>query len=92
MKAKQQEKVQPAIKIHKMEEKRLLGDEGAEFIENLIRKRKKLGITQENLAEMTGLNQAAIGRLESMKTNPTLKTVLKILNALDMKLMITGKE
>ena len=62
------------------------------FIENLVRQRKKMKITQKDLAKMTGLDQAVIGRLESMRANPTLKTIVKIVNAMDLNLMIADKE
>lgn len=62
------------------------------LIEKVIGKRKKLGITQTDLVKMSGLSQASIARFESMKSNPTLKTIVKILNAMDMKLTIIDKE
>jgi DNA-binding phage protein len=80
------------VKIDKVEVNQVFSNEEEKFIKNLIHERKKIGIIQEDLAEMTGLSQAAIARLESMKSNPTLKTINKILNALDMKLIIVDKE
>jgi len=43
--------------------------------ENFARTRKALGITQAELAERTGLQQAAISRFERGLSNPTLKTL-----------------
>ncbi|OES45788.1 helix-turn-helix domain-containing protein [Domibacillus iocasae] len=83
---------QVSVNIDQEETGHIFSREEEEFIKNLIQERKKLGLIQEDLAEMTGLSQSAIGRIESMKTNPTLKTIVKLLNALDMKLIIVGKE
>ncbi|OES46010.1 helix-turn-helix domain-containing protein [Domibacillus iocasae] len=62
------------------------------LIQNLIHERKKRRITQKDLAKITGSDQAAIGRLESMKVTPTLKTMIKILDAMDLKLIIVNKD
>lgn len=91
-KIKIEERSRPIMRLHELELSQDFSEMETELIENLIHARKKLGITQEGLAEMTGLSQAAIGRLESMKTNPTLKTLFKILQALDLKLVFVEKE
>ena len=44
----------------------------------LINARKQAGITQKRFAEMTGLEQAAISRMEKGAQNPSLKTLLRI--------------
>ncbi|OLN23975.1 hypothetical protein BTO30_00700 [Domibacillus antri] len=62
------------------------------FIQTLTNERKRRRITQEDLAKKAGLDQAAVGRLEAMGGNPTLKTIVKILNAMDMQLKIVDKE
>lgn len=69
-----------------------LSKKETQFIQNLIHERKKRRMTQEELAEMVGCNQAAIGRLEAIKVNPTLKTIIKLLDAMDLKLIIVDKE
>ncbi|MCL6560240.1 MAG: helix-turn-helix transcriptional regulator [Firmicutes bacterium] len=53
-------------------------------IENRIRK----GLSQEMLARKIGTKQTAIARFESGKTNPSLKFIKKISEALDMDLEI----
>lgn len=52
-------------------------------LSELKRMRKKLGVTQEELAKRTGLSQAYIAKLESGKVDPKLSTLQKILNSLD---------
>lgn len=47
--------------------------------------RKKVGLSQADLAEMVGVTQAHIAKIEGGKVNPTLKTVNKILAALHPK-------
>lgn len=58
------------------------------IIEPLINARKQAGITQKRLAEMTGLEQAAISRMEKGVQNPSLKTLLRITEALELRLKI----
>lgn len=58
-----------------------------EQIGNNIRKfRLKKGFTQLDLAAMCGFEESSIGRLENGNTNPTIKTLLKISVALNVKL------
>jgi transcriptional regulator with XRE-family HTH domain len=52
----------------------------------LIRDRKKQKITQTELSKMTGVPQATISRLETFATVPTLYIILKLSNALNMKI------
>ena len=48
--------------------------------------RHKLGFTQEQLSEITGMSQPHIGHVESGKTKVGLPTLMKIANALDTTL------
>ena len=43
--------------------------------QQIARKRKKAGMTQADLAEKTGIDQAAISRIEKGRANPTLNTL-----------------
>ncbi len=58
------------------------------IIDDLIEQRKKMGITQLELAEMAELAQPAISRLESKRTIPQLDTLLKVVSALNCNLKI----
>lgn len=46
--------------------------------------RKKQGITQEKLAELTGISWSAISRFETGKTMLSVDKILKIIKALDV--------
>ena len=63
-----------------------------EIIGKLIEAREQKGITQEKLAEMSGLNQSAIARLEKMSAKPQINTLIKILTPLGYKLSIVPTE
>ena len=51
-------------------------------------RRKSLGITQRELAEKTGIDQAAISRIESGRANPTLDTLDALAQAVGASLRI----
>ncbi|GEM_PF-1969334 len=57
-----------------------------DFINHIAKIRLEKGMTQNELAEKVGLHQSAIARFESGESNPALKTILKIVGALDQKL------
>ena len=61
------------------------------LIEMIIKKRLKIGVSQEALAEKIGTKQSAIARFESGRTNPTLSFLTSITNALNGKLTISLK-
>lgn len=54
----------------------------------LIEAREKKGISQRQLAEMCGLKQPAIARLEKMQATPQIDTLFKILKPLGYTLEI----
>ncbi len=58
------------------------------LIGKLIEAREKLGVSQRQLAEMSGLKQPAIARVESLKSTPQIDTLFKILSPLGYKLDI----
>lgn len=45
---------------------------------NISRIRKQKGMTQEQLAELTGMDAVSIGYIEQGKRRPTLRTLYKI--------------
>lgn len=59
-----------------------------ELIGKMIEAREEKGLSQRELAELTGMKQPAIARLESMKTTPQIDTLFKILNPLGYTLSI----
>ncbi|MBA4247290.1 MAG: XRE family transcriptional regulator [Microbacterium sp.] len=51
--------------------------------------RRSLALTQPALAELTGLQQSEISRIENGLSNPTLETVLRLARALSMTLTLS---
>ena len=47
--------------------------------------RKKQGISQEKLAEMTNMNLKTIIRVENAQCSPSIDTIIKIANVLNIK-------
>lgn len=58
------------------------------LIGKMIEAREKRGISQRKLAELSGVKQPAIARLESMKATPQIDTILKLLVPLGYTLKI----
>lgn len=59
------------------------------LIGKMIEAREEKGLSQRDLAELSGVKQPAIARLESMKATPQIDTLLKILAPLGYTLSIT---
>ena len=51
-------------------------------------RRKTLGISQNDLAEMSGVSLATIKNIERGKGNPSFETVEKILAVLGMEILL----
>lgn len=62
--------------------------EARALIAVLARRRRELGITQEELAARTGLQQAAIARMERGAVVPRLDTVVCVASALGLRVML----
>ena len=61
------------------------------FIRMIIRRRMEQGFTQQDLARRVGTKQAAISRLESGRSNPTVSFLRNVAEALDNELNISLK-
>ena len=61
----------------------------ADLIGKLIEAREEKGLSQRGLAELIGMKQPQIARLESMKGSPQLDTLFKVLTPLGYTLSIT---
>ncbi|MBQ4650416.1 MAG: helix-turn-helix transcriptional regulator [Firmicutes bacterium] len=59
-----------------------------ELIGKVIKARKERGLSQRDLAELSGVKQPAIARLESMQATPKIDTLLKILHPLGYTLSV----
>ena len=60
----------------------------ASIVGAVIEQRNQLGITQRDLADLCGIPQSSVARIESFKTTPNLDTLIKILQPLGLKLTI----
>ena len=60
----------------------------ASFVTLIIQRRNELGLTQRELASLSGLPQSSIARLETMKTVPNIETILKIVKPLGLQLSL----
>jgi transcriptional regulator with XRE-family HTH domain len=72
---------------------RLAGvDEGRWFFgaiaDQVAQRRGERGLSQRELAELTGTTQSAIARLEGGGRPPRIDTLLRIANALDCELVV----
>ena len=59
-----------------------------DIIRAIVQLRKEQHLTQEELAERTGINQGDISRLERGTRNPSLNMLKKLADGLGMRLQI----
>lgn len=62
-----------------------------ELIEQIVLVRKKLNITESELARKAHVSQQAISRLENEKHIPNMDTLLRIVDGLGLKLVLTER-
>ena len=62
------------------------------LIGKLIEAREARGLSQKQLADMCGLKQSAIARLEKMGATPKINTLIRILQPLGYKLDIVPSD
>jgi HTH-type transcriptional regulator/antitoxin HipB len=61
---------------------------GAQLGASLRRRRKQLGMSQQQLGDKTGLRQATISRLEGGDAGTKLGTLLDVLALLNLELVV----
>jgi transcriptional regulator with XRE-family HTH domain len=54
----------------------------------LRRRRRELGVTQADLARLAGLSLHGVSDLETGRGNPTLETLVKLTDALGLRIVI----
>ncbi|NDO45824.1 helix-turn-helix transcriptional regulator [Clostridium sp. MD294] len=59
-----------------------------QIIKAIITAREEKNITQKELAEMTGITQNDISKLENGNANPSLQTLKKLANGLGMAIKL----
>lgn len=63
------------------------------YLRRIIRRnRERLGLSQMDLSLMAGLNKNVVGYVESGKHTPTLPTILKILDAMELDIKVIKKD
>ncbi len=65
-------------------------EEISSIISSIISRRQELGMSQRTLAEWCGIPQSSIARIETLKTTPKLDTLVKLMQALNLKLQVTA--
>lgn len=63
-------------------------ESGFVVIQALIDARKASGLTQRQLAQITGLHQSDISRLENGNCNPSIRTLVRLADGLGMRLKV----
>lgn len=58
-----------------------------EIVDEMIKQRHRLNISQRELAEMCGIPHSSIARIESGKISPKLSTVMNIYEQLGLRLV-----
>ena len=59
-----------------------------QVIRALLSGRKEKNITQKQLSERTGINQADISKIEKGNANPSLRTLQRLASGMDMSVKI----
>ena len=78
------------MKLHDPEFKREYDALESEFdiIQAMIDARKQSGLTQKELAERTGINQADISKLENGTANLSIRTLRRLADGMGMKMKL----
>ncbi len=63
-----------------------------DLISTLKQRREVLGVTQERLADLSGVGLRTLKALESNKSNPTFETLTKLADVLGMELTLAVKK
>ena len=63
-----------------------------ELLTQLFLARRRAQVTQSELADKAGLAQSAVARIEAGKHNPSLQTLLKLADKLDMRITLMPKQ
>ena len=64
----------------------------SELILEIKQRRETLNVTQEQLAEISGVGLRTLKQFESGKGNPTLQTLSKLADAMGLKLKLEVKK
>ena len=59
----------------------------AELINTIVQRRNELGLSQSALGDMCGMPQCTVGRIEARLLTPNLNTLVKVFDALQLRLI-----
>ena len=59
-----------------------------QIIKAMLSSRAEKSMTQKHLADITGISQADISRLENGNANPSLRTLVRLADGMGMKLKL----
>lgn len=77
-----------SLKIEEKEEIEIISN----LVSVIIKRRIEMGLSQRDLAALTGIKQPAIARFETLGSIPKLDTLIKILKALGIKIDLIPDE
>ena len=63
-------------------------EELSDIISEIIKQRHKLNLSQRDLADICGMAQSSIARIESRQTIPNVNTLIKLMKPLGLKLKV----
>jgi len=63
-------------------------EEVSAIVSSIIERRQELRMSQRALAERCGIPKSSVARIETLKTTPKLDTLIKLMQALDLKLTV----
>lgn len=64
----------------------------AQLVSEIIKRRRVLGLTQQEVANRAGLTQAQVARLETGNTVPKWDTVMKVAFAVGLTMNVVDEE
>lgn len=64
----------------------------ARMVSDIVKRRKILGLTQDEVAKKAGLSQAQVARLENSSQIPRVDTLIKVAIALGMNIKLNETE
>ena len=63
-------------------------EELSDIISEIIKQRHELNLSQRDLADICGMAQSSIARIESHQTIPNVNTLIKLMKPLGLKLKV----
>lgn len=69
-----------------------LAQDLSRILRDISEERVRQGLSQQQLADICGLKQSAIARMESLQAIPRLDTVLRVATALKLKIEVVSSQ